>query len=608
MQICANRVVRRPHAASGDTRHLDNESEGELFDPEAEAESCEFSLHQLKYGSQEEPSVHQVDLGRDALGPACCATNVEQDLVPVPDAIVRELVRLEKSGRHGFYLAKESKGQTPSIDRLQTLHMSMSLFELEPTKSLLASSTKVPCRWLHKVTVAESIGFRSTMDDLVAACWDLTAHVPDSKVKSTNVALFGLFDGHDGDSCSRFLARHLAEHLAQCTTDPLDAEQLDRAWHALDTKFQLSENKGDPKSSVPTAKFEDSDDDSSRTVGPVGGSTATVVLVEPVLRSACLGQSAVQADVAANTFRVVAAQVGDSRAILIRTSAGTIAPEWVALTTDHKPQNAAESKRIMDAGGFVSKARVNGRLAMSRAFGDFQYKRNKKNPSDSRSFQVVATPTVAEFKAAVGDTLLLFCDGFVEDDVWGNADIVAMYVKLRSMGSLSARDIARHMTAHSILLNRSSDNHTMMVVDLVSSGDMSAIGTFDAKDSKAESKHNIVLKSTLPLEAPLGSAFISIPSPRSAFRKPTPKPQDVGNPSQPAKGHSSPQQEPVEIKAIPREDIKSTEHNAGQVALVTPGTAASTHPHARSSVAMTASQKRRRNARRNKKRRLLGQV
>lgn len=60
---------------------------------------------------------------------------------------------------------------------------------------------------------------------------------------------------------------------------------------------------------------------------------------------------------------------GDSRALLLRPN-GT----YSILTKDHKPNDPSELSRILKAGGFVTRARktfrVNGSLALSRAFGD----------------------------------------------------------------------------------------------------------------------------------------------------------------------------------------------------------------------------------------------
>ena len=49
----------------------------------------------------------------------------------------------------------------------------------------------------------------------------------------------------------------------------------------------------------------------------------------------------------------------------------------IELSKDHKPMNEEEWNRINNAGGFVLYNRVNGDLALSRALGDFEFKRKK---------------------------------------------------------------------------------------------------------------------------------------------------------------------------------------------------------------------------------------
>lgn len=45
------------------------------------------------------------------------------------------------------------------------------------------------------------------------------------------------------------------------------------------------------------------------------------------------------------------------------------------LSVDHKPAREDEAQRIRDAGGFVINNRVMGELAVSRAFGDCEFKK-----------------------------------------------------------------------------------------------------------------------------------------------------------------------------------------------------------------------------------------
>ncbi|CAM9345561.1 unnamed protein product, partial [Ectocarpus fasciculatus] len=65
---------------------------------------------------------------------------------------------------------------------------------------------------------------------------------------------------------------------------------------------------------------------------------------------------------------IICANAGDSRSVL--GTGGATKP----LSYDHKPHLELERKRIENAGGGVQWKRVDGDLAVSRAFGDFQYK------------------------------------------------------------------------------------------------------------------------------------------------------------------------------------------------------------------------------------------
>lgn len=69
--------------------------------------------------------------------------------------------------------------------------------------------------------------------------------------------------------------------------------------------------------------------------------------------------------------KLYCANAGDSRAIASKN--GTL----IQLSHDHKPNNPEEMDRIYNAGGWVEFNRVNGNLALSRALGDFLFKRNQ---------------------------------------------------------------------------------------------------------------------------------------------------------------------------------------------------------------------------------------
>ena len=79
--------------------------------------------------------------------------------------------------------------------------------------------------------------------------------------------------------------------------------------------------------------------------------------------------------------RLVVANTGDCRAVLARLHEDRT-PYAMAMSIDHKPDRQDEVSRIKQAGGFVRHwgvPRVNGVLAVSRAFGDFSLK-NRGTP------------------------------------------------------------------------------------------------------------------------------------------------------------------------------------------------------------------------------------
>ena len=91
------------------------------------------------------------------------------------------------------------------------------------------------------------------------------------------------------------------------------------------------------------------------------------------------------------------------------------------LSVDHKPSNELEFKRINAAGGWVEFNRVNGNLALSRALGDFVFKKNDKKPVEEQI--VIALPDV-EVRTITEDLefVVIACDGIW--DVMKNNEVV----------------------------------------------------------------------------------------------------------------------------------------------------------------------------------------
>ena len=113
--------------------------------------------------------------------------------------------------------------------------------------------------------------------------------------------------------------------------------------------------------------------------------------------------------------KIFVGNVGDSRAVA--SVAGVPDP----LSIDHKPSSESEAKRINAAGGWVEFNRVNGNLALSRALGDFVFKRNEKK---SAKDQIVTAFPDVQSRDVTDDLefIVIACDGIW--DVLSNEEVI----------------------------------------------------------------------------------------------------------------------------------------------------------------------------------------
>ena len=182
-------------------------------------------------------------------------------------------------------------------------------------------------------------------------------------------AFFAVYDGHSGPAAAEFACVDLPMRVADLP-DPFDKAAV--------TKMVLDSD----------AAF------CAKTQVRLHGCTACFALVQP------LGEGG-------GGYRVLIANVGDSRCVVIGVD-GRIR----YVTSDHKPENEGESRRIRAAGGSVSYNRVDGELAMSRAMGDFAYK--GQSHLGVQQQKVIALPDIHTIDCVSGEKLLIMCDGLVE--------------------------------------------------------------------------------------------------------------------------------------------------------------------------------------------------
>ncbi|KAL8987415.1 MAG: hypothetical protein Q9177_003373 [Variospora cf. flavescens] len=206
------------------------------------------------------------------------------------------------------------------------------------------------------------------MEDAHAAVLDLQAEDLEKDFEAATpekrLSFFGVYDGHGGDRVALFAGENIHKILAkQEAFKKGDYEQ------ALKDGFLATD-----RAILNNPKYEEE----------VSGCTASVGLISKTT--------------------IYVANAGDSRSVL--GVKGRAKP----LSFDHKPQNEGEKARICAAGGFVDFGRVNGNLALSRAIGDFEF---KKSADLSPEQQIVtAFPDVVAHNISDDDEFLVIaCDG-----------------------------------------------------------------------------------------------------------------------------------------------------------------------------------------------------
>lgn len=312
--------------------------------------------------------------------------------------------------------------------------------------------------------ISEEMGHRSTMEDSCAIVQHLNM-IPLSNYFLAPQSYFGVYDGHGGSQASIFLSQTLhvavADALTEAAPDILqvieeagavvppvdDAGAAPPAKEALDAIVIKAAKEAFKKTD---AEFIAQSDHSQ------SGSTATTVLI--------LGR------------RLYCFNVGDSRTVLSRNFRA------VPLSNDHKPNREDESKRIRDAGGFVINNRVMGELAVSRAFGDVEFKKGIKSIIEEEGVGMAGNNSTADEQkswdqpliTAEPDTevttltsednfIVLACDGLY--DVFTNDEVVA-FVKAEMSLHGDALKCCQNITTEAIKKRNSRDNVSVILIIL----------------------------------------------------------------------------------------------------------------------------------------------
>ncbi|EGR31365.1 protein phosphatase 2c, putative [Ichthyophthirius multifiliis] len=230
-----------------------------------------------------------------------------------------------------------------------------------------------------KYSYAEMQGWRNTMED---------SHISNINI-GEDIALFGIFDGHGGHEVARFVELHFIEELKK--NDNFFKKNFEQALKETFLKMDELMLKKEGLSELLKIKSNNNNNnayDENDIKQTYAGCTANVALIY-------------------KKQQIYVANSGDSRTVLC-----TKDKKPIELSIDHKPDNIEEKNRIQKAGGFISDGRVNGNLNLSRALGDFEYKKGAKSPED---FIISAFPEVKIKELNQDDKFVLMgCDGIWE--------------------------------------------------------------------------------------------------------------------------------------------------------------------------------------------------
>lgn len=269
-------------------------------------------------------------------------------------------------------------------------------------------------RWSHQ-------GKRQSMEDADVVIHNLFIY------EELPASFFAVYDGHGGSLCSEFLKKVLHDKFRE---------------KVLRSPGRLSDVLNTLKSCI-ISTFEEVDQDFASHYGDqsrTSGSAAIICIV--------FGD------------RIITVNLGDSRAVLCRKG------QAIDLSVDHKPTSSEEYMRIINCGGNVMLGRIDSKLAVSRAFGDFEYKgRPQGNLVEIRPdiTQIFMDPGEDEF-------LVLGCDGLFEAYTSQElVDVVRKRLAEMPFTEQNPSRVIREIINEAVFEGKTNDNVTALLVNLSSS-------------------------------------------------------------------------------------------------------------------------------------------
>ncbi|CAI5453039.1 unnamed protein product [Caenorhabditis angaria] len=277
-----------------------------------------------------------------------------------------------------------------------------------------------------KFGVSSMQGWRIGMED---------AHITETKMAEhapfDSWSFFAVFDGHAGSQIAEQASKQIVKNLLateQFTELTKLMEDANCGGELTPKALELIEH-GLVKGFMAFDESSKSDDSVNKS-----GCTAVCAIVTP--------------------SHIIIGNLGDSRAMIAQKQSAVFG------TQDHKPYLEKEKKRIEEAGGSVLVQRINGSLAVSRAFGDYDYKNHPLLSAEKQLVSAEPDVYVRERNHESDEFLILACDGIF--DVIDNHEL-AQFVRGRLNVHTNLEQVCDDVLDE-CLTKGSRDNMTMIVV------------------------------------------------------------------------------------------------------------------------------------------------
>ncbi|KAK8801972.1 hypothetical protein WA158_006367 [Blastocystis sp. Blastoise] len=226
-------------------------------------------------------------------------------------------------------------------------------------------------------------------------------------MNDVNIFYAGVFDGHGGRGVVDWVVSHLDNNLREA----IESNELTSIEQCLEYAFLYTDIQTKQKELC------------------VDGSTAAIVFIQKQLDGKRI---------------LYCANVGDTRTLICNNG------QAIRLSYDHKAIDENEIRRINASGGFVSKGRVGGLLAITRSFGDHSLKN-----------YVTAHPYITKYEITDQDQFLVIaCDGIF--DVMTDQEVIDF---IQTHQGESGFDPANSLADEAIKRD-TNDNITVLVIGL----------------------------------------------------------------------------------------------------------------------------------------------